>query len=277
MCRLAFIPGQVKATKGQLLGLLDMLEFSCGGDGNGYLLVSPNGAEEVFNKGVKLDNKAILNDAYKLIRRGWSMYYHTRKISVGWADDAQCHPFKVKGPKYDGYLCHNGTWYDGAVMAKYFKCGSDTSALAKLLGKFDINDLQHRELFPKGGVFLLYGARPGHTPVHRVIKLSGDLQYCTKSRIWASQFDKSWVYYGQEYNVEDGSHMLEKPAPKSTYIAPVRYVATKFSTSKRKAVQAKSFSDKTSPMWLRDSYYLQDFDEVDKVTDSTFVDRNLLS
>lgn len=134
MCRLAFIPGRAKITKAQMLNLLDDLEVSFGGDGNGYVAISPTSKNIKHSKAVKLNNERIVNETYKLIQRGWALYYHTRKISVGWSSDTQCHPFKISGPKFKGYLCHNGTWFEGSTFAKYFKCGSDTAALAKLIG-----------------------------------------------------------------------------------------------------------------------------------------------
>lgn len=213
MCRLAFVPGKAKINYKELLDLFSNLEASCGGDGNGYAAISPDGAN-ILNKAVKLTNAQIVKETYKLIRSGWSVYYHTRKISIGWSDDSQCHPFKINGRKFKGYLCHNGTWHDGGVMAKYFNVGSDTAAFAKLIGEFGLKALQERKLFPSSGIFLLYGSHPKGQPLHRVLNIGGDLEYCPKSGIWASEFHNEYKYWNDTYSVSTGRHMLEKPAPK---------------------------------------------------------------
>lgn len=276
MCRLAFIPGQAKITKAQMLNLLDDLEVACGGDGNGYVAISPNG-EQQYSRGVKLENTTIVNQCYKLVRQGWALYYHTRKISVGWSDDKQCHPFRIKGPKFDGYLCHNGTWYEGSTLAKYFKCGSDTAALARLIGQFGVGELKARDLFPGSGVFLLYGAAPGETPTHKVIKVSGDLEYCAKSGIWASRFDNAWVYYRSVYEADEGSHMLSKPAPQMPLMPKIKVAGPNAKKNSGAMSKLNPWTDKVSPMWLRDRWHEEDWDQIDKTIDSTYVDRNLLS
>lgn len=282
MCRLAFIPGKAKIAKTWMLALLDDLEVACGGDGNGYVLISPKGGIK-HAKGVKLQNDEIVNQCYKLVQQGWSMYYHTRKISVGWSDDNQCHPFKIQGPKFHGYLCHNGTWFEGSTLAKFFKCGSDTAALAKLIGQFGIEELKSRDLFPTSGVFLLYGAKPGETPTHKVIKVAGDLEYCNKTGVWASQFDTAWLYSRSVYDVDTGCHMLDKPAPRK--ILPVTTKTKGFyqsSESIKKKYSTMSsdnlnpWADKVSPMWMRDRWHEEDWEAIDKQIDSTYVDRNLL-
>jgi hypothetical protein len=229
MCRLAYIPGNCKVNRTDLVDLLHMLQKSFGGDGNGFVAVGPNG-EQFSEKGVKLDNDAIVVKTWKLIKKGWSLYYHTRKISVGWSSDKQCHPHLIKGEKFNGWLCHNGTWNDGVPLANYFNCGSDTAALARCIGKFGIEGAEKRNLFPKSGVFLIYGSENGESPIHRVVKKSGDLQYCPKTGIWASEFDKDWPYWSQVYTATVGKHLLCKPAPQ--YIPPVRGNGGKFVSRK---------------------------------------------
>lgn len=220
MCRLAYIPGKAKVNRTDLVDLLHMLEKSCGGDGNGFFAVSPTG--EVFSeKGLKLDCCTIVAKVWKLIKNGWDVYFHTRKVSVGWKSDSQCHPFKIEGKRFSGWLCHNGTWRDGVPLANYLGCGSDTAALAKVIGKFGIEGAEKRDLFPSSGVFLIYGSENGETPIHRVIKKAGDLQYCPKTGIWASEFDKDWPYWSQVYTATAGKHLLCKPAPQYTPPAKV--------------------------------------------------------
>lgn len=229
MCRLAYIPAGVKCNRNDLCNLFEMLEKSCGGDGNGFVAIGPNG-EEYSEKAVKLTSDDIVKKTWRLLRKGWSLYFHTRKISVGWSSDKQCHPHRIKGDKFVGWLCHNGTWNDGVPLANYLGCGSDTAALARCIGKFGIEGAEKRNLFPKSGVFLIYGSENGETSIHRVVKKSGDLQYCPKTGIWASEFDKDWPYWSQVYTSTIGKHLLCKPAPQ--YIPPPRNEKGKF-TSRR--------------------------------------------
>lgn len=207
MCRLAFIPGKAKLGYAKMIEFFNHLESACGGDGNGFVAIGPNN-EHISNKGVKLSNKEIVSVVYHLIRRGWNVYYHTRKISVGWSSDQQCHPFKIKGKMFNGYLCHNGTWSDGSVLASYLGVGSDTAALAKVVGKFGIVGAEKEGLFPKTGVFLIYGNGVGETASHRVVKKYGDLRYCPNTGIWASQFPSNWKGFHDTYTVGNGYHNL---------------------------------------------------------------------
>jgi hypothetical protein len=266
MCRLAFIPGKAKINYQELLDLFNALEASCGGDGNGYVAVSPEGAS-VLNKAVKLTNAQIVKETYKLIRSGWAVYYHTRKISVGWSDDAQCHPFKISGRKFKGYMCHNGTWIDGSVMAKYFNVGSDTAAFAKLIGEFGLKALQERKLFPHSGIFLLYGSHPKGQSLHRVLNIAGDLEYCPKSGIWASEFHAEYKYWNDTYRVMTGRHMLEKPAPRKLIQLPMQ-------TQPRNATKPRYASDIESS-WFRRAYGPPDYIEELDGTDHN-ITRNLL-
>lgn len=280
MCRLAFIPGRAKINYKELLELFNHLQASCGGDGNGYVAVSEDG-QIVSNKGAKLTNGSIVKQTYKLIRNGWSLYYHTRKVSVGWITDEQCHPFEIKGREFKGYLCHNGTWFEGQTMAKYFGVGSDTAALAKLIGMFGLKNLKERKLFPESGVFLLYGARPGKTPLHRVLYMGGDLEYCPTTGAWASEFGDNWKHWNDTYYVEKGRHMLEKPAPKravqSTWVQGSNCSTYKYVPP---ATKPRYASDIESA-WFRRAFEDEKYahvEDLDYVTekDSTIVSRNLL-
>lgn len=222
MCRLAYFPANTPVTRDDLLTHLNQLEKSMGGDGNGYVAIGPNG-EMLLNKGVKLANKKIVNTIYPLIQQGWSVYYHTRKISIGWGCDAQCHPFEIDGDSFSGALCHNGTWMDGGTLAKYLQTGSDTATLAYLIGELGLDELEKRKLIPSSGVFLLYGAEPGETKQHKVLLQGGSLEYCPKSGVWSSEFFKDWPYYNDTYDVEKGRHMLEKQPPKAKYQSWTNY------------------------------------------------------
>lgn len=227
MCRLAFIPSGSSVSRASLLRLFEYLESACGGDGNGFVCVKADGSEYRWLKSLDLSSAQIVAEVFKLIRSGWHCYYHTRKVSVGWLSDAQCHPHEVSGAAFDGFLCHNGTWGDGAPLARYLGKGSDTAALAHLLGKWSIDELEKRRLFPTSGVFLLTGTPAGDESVgHRVLKLSGDLYYCPVSRIWASDFPFEWDAdrepAKQVWEVANGRHCLLKPAP----VAPVKVWST---------------------------------------------------
>lgn len=223
MCRLAFIPADAVVSRARLVRLFEYLESTCGGDGNGWVAVAGDGSEYQTCKSLELSARQAAHDVHRLKRQGYHCYFHTRKVSVGWLSDSQCHPHEVSGPAWDGYLCHNGTWSDGAPLARYLRVGSDTAALAHLLGRHDIDDLEKRRLFPVSGVFLLTGTPRGESSVvHRVLKLSGDLWYCPDSSIWASDFPLEWDANKpglSVFEVQTGRHNLLKVAPK----APVKH------------------------------------------------------
>lgn len=216
MCRLAFIPAKAPISRKNLESFLKQLEKSFGGDGNGYAAISPDGTV-LIKKSLKLSCEIMAKEIHALKNQGWSIYFHTRKVSVGWHSDAQCHPFKIEGQEWHGTLCHNGTWMDGSVLAKYLNTGSDTATMAYLIGELGLETMDQRKLMPKSGVFLLYGGKPGETPTHNVLHLGGSLEYCPKTGVWASEFFKDWPHYHETIYVEEGSHSLEKPAPQRTF------------------------------------------------------------
>ncbi len=276
MCRLAYIPGNAKINYKEMVSFLTMLEKSCGGDGNGYVAVSREG-QIVSNKGAKLSVSQIVKQTYKLLRNDWSVYFHTRKVSIGWIDDNQCHPFEIKGKYFQGWLCHNGTWMDGGVMAKYFGCGSDTAAFARLIGQFGLKRLKDMKLFPSSGVFLLYGSKPKEIGLHRVLNIHGDLEYCPNTGIWASEFDKTWKHWTDTYNVATGRHMLDKAPPKKAYAGYYNgsncgYVASPTASTSTTPRFKEWASDVESKLWSR-----YDDDHTEDIPDYTVIDRNLLS
>lgn len=209
MCRLAYIPPKAKVSKRDLIELFEYLTLQCGGDGNGFVLVNPDGSTTA-EKGVKLENTDIVKKTYPTIRKGGSLIWHTRKVSVGWVSDSQCHPHQIRGRKARGHLVHNGTWYDGATLAGYLGCGSDTAALARVIGKFGVKGAENRGLFPKSGIFLL--ELDGEL---RAIKKGGDLYYCPKSGVFASDFPFWWVGANEAWEVATGSHSLLSPPPEA--------------------------------------------------------------
>jgi len=223
-----------------------------------------------------LTTAQIVKQTYKLLRNNWSIYFHTRKVSVGWLDDSQCHPFEIKGKYFKGYLCHNGTWYDGGTMAKYFGCGSDTAAFARLIGSFGLKKLKDIKPFPTSGVFLLYGSKPSQVGLHRVINISGDLEYCPKTGVWASEFDKGWDHYQDTYHVAVGRHMLDKAPPKRVFASQSSSYYTWNPTSSSTTV---GNSKPRFPMYASDvesNLWSKMDEESDDIPEYTTVDRNLL-
>lgn len=217
MCRLAFIPGKTQISTKQLVSFFTQLQKSFGGDGNGYAAVSPDG-RTVINKGIKLGCNTIAKEVSPLIKQGWSIYFHTRKISVGWSSDEQCHPFAIDGESHTGVMCHNGTWSEGATLAKYLDTGSDTATLAYLIGELGLEELDRRKLMPRSGIFLLYGGAPETTASHKVLNLGGSLEYCPETGVWASEFFQDWPFWKDTYRVKEGAHMLEKAPPKASKV-----------------------------------------------------------
>lgn len=234
MCRLAFVPPKSKISRSELIDLFEYLEKQCGGDGNGFVLVAPDGSTTT-QKGVKLASGDIVKRANPWIRKGASLIWHTRKVSVGWVADEQCHPHVVRGKKSNGHLVHNGTWWDGSVLASYLGCGSDTAALAKVIGKFGVKGAESRGLFPRTGVFLM--ELDGEL---RAIKKGGDLYYCPRTGIFASDFPHWWRGFDDCWEVDTGSHSLLAPPPK----APVKAI----SVSKTWKYEAKNIWAKASAM-----------------------------
>lgn len=217
MCRLAFFPAGTKIELPTLKTFLSKLENSMGGDGNGYAAISPTGGV-IINKAVKFDIDPMAEEIHGIMENGWHIYFHTRKTSIGSTTDNQCHPFRVKGPAWDGTLCHNGTWSDGGILARYFGCGSDTAAFAQLIGELGLEEIEKRGLMPKSGIWLLYGGKPGETKkTHTVLKIAGSLEYCPKSKIYASQFFNDWDGWAGTYNVKTGVHNLENVPERATY------------------------------------------------------------
>lgn len=211
MCRLAFFPSGTRLKLEKLTNFLKALEKSFGGDGNGFAAISPTGGLTI-NKAVGLECDDMAKEMFDLLNLDWSVYFHTRKTSIGFTTDEQCHPFRIKGPAWQGSLCHNGTWRDGEILAKYWGVGSDTAAFAQLIGDIGLEEIEKRKLMPSSGVFLLYGAPPGQKPQHSVLKIGGSLEYCPETKIWASEFPKDWDYWKDTYSVKTGTmSLLKKP------------------------------------------------------------------
>jgi len=263
MCRLAFIPANSKISRKQMLSFFSQLEGSFGGDGNGYAFVGPDGTVSI-RKGVKMSCEQIAKEAHALNRQGNAIYFHTRKISVGWSSNEQCHPFKIQGAAFEGALCHNGTWSEGGTLAKYLLTGSDTATLAYLVGQIGFEELDKRKLMPKSGIFLVFGGKPGDAKIHSVLNLGGSLEYCPATGVWASEFFKDWPGYANTYRVEEGAHMLDKPAPKAKFVAS-KYVGYSGGTGGHYSTYVKPTSSTHTSERARMDQYWKDKGYADEI------------
>jgi len=129
MCRLALLNSEgvklIENQKGGLLSLLDYLESSQGGHGNGYMYITKEGKGKV-RKGLKLSNKAIVKDVLSQGDNIRFFMYHTRLASKGEKTNKNCHPFKLGKT----VICMNGTEY---TMNNWIKDDdTDTETILKL-------------------------------------------------------------------------------------------------------------------------------------------------
>jgi predicted glutamine amidotransferase len=108
MCRMAMFNkegiGLVENMRGGLLDLLDHLEHSMGGHGNGYFIITVDGRIKI-RKGINLTNEMIYEDVIKNMHKIKYFVYHTRLASIGKISTDNCHPFR----KGRTVLCMNGT------------------------------------------------------------------------------------------------------------------------------------------------------------------------
>lgn len=121
MCRLMYLPTNVRPPRQVLTEWMAQLESSFGGHGIGYA-TSSRGAI----KGEKITPKSSALDITRNLKG--AVIWHTRRASIGSVGDDLCHPF----PTTQGsYLVHNGHWGDGAFFATMFKgLWSDTRVAA---------------------------------------------------------------------------------------------------------------------------------------------------
>jgi hypothetical protein len=189
MCRMIAIDGSAgksrTISKASIEDSFCELELSMGGDGNGMLWKLPRSKEWRVEKGLKFSAEKAAGIAYRVINSGGKVLYHSRKVSVGWLDDSQCHPHRINGRKFSGWLTHNGTWHDGVAIATYLGLGSDTQALARVIGKFGLDESRKAGLFPSRGAFFLVSDN-GDV---RVIVANGDMVWSDDNghRIWSSE------------------------------------------------------------------------------------------
>ena len=117
MCRLAMMNNEgisyIERHYG-LENLFDYLEMQLGGHGNGVCIIYNDGSYYI-NKGVNLNNKAIVDTIMDEISDIKWVIYHTRLASVGNVSDSNCHPFEDKGR----VIAMNGTERNYTVVSKF--------------------------------------------------------------------------------------------------------------------------------------------------------------
>lgn len=130
MCRLALFNKKGTHYIEEFYGLekyLDVLEKSCGGNGNGLGLIT-NGKVTFLNKGLKYSNKEI---AKKMLITNYDYaIYHTRVKSAGNIKDSNCHPYMNK--EGDFLLAMNGTISELSKFSKFTDL-TDTEILFRML------------------------------------------------------------------------------------------------------------------------------------------------
>ena len=135
MCRLMMCDRKGLETVERKIGakeMMDFLEKSCGGHGNGFVLIK-DGEVVYFDKGVLLSNKDIV-EVTKSFDFDW-IIYHTRVTSKGNTCDSQCHPFV--SPSKDFVLAMNGTEKEYGEIGELLGT-SDTDAIFRIYHAFGI-------------------------------------------------------------------------------------------------------------------------------------------
>lgn len=195
MCRIAVLPAGYKGKK--IVSLLNHLEKEKGGDGNGFSWVD-NANKYQIVKGLKVKNNFI----NKIQPNSEMVLYHTRLVSAGEKDDANCHPFYTSDGDKPFTMCHNGTWTTHSEYKKIllmlskisvidYKDWSDTRLMAWLIENQGIDRLN----LPSSGVWVQYFG--DHAVVH--VK-SGD--FC------AYKIGKKWIY-ASEFPEDDYKEVWE--------------------------------------------------------------------
>jgi len=219
MCRIAVLPPGYKGPK--IVALLNHLEKSLGGDGNGFGWFDSEGTAQIV-KGLKVPNRTING-----LETGASMVlYHTRKTSAGSTSDDNTQPFLTRdGEKKSVILCHNGTWSTHTDYKKIllmlekidvlaYKDWSDTRLMAWMME----NQGADRLALPEVGVWILhYGA---YAIAH--IK-TGEFSACKVGKKWiyasefpATDYPKIWKFKSDSIvmlSADGGFKVLVGPKP----------------------------------------------------------------
>lgn len=142
MCRIALINKEglnyIEENFG-VLKYLDSLEKSCGGHGNGFLLIRDG--KIVFKaKGLAMTNESIVMYANK-VEFDW-LIYHTRVASAGSTKDENCHPYWNSTSTFA--LAMNGTVRDVGNLAKDLDI-TDTDLIYRMINKriIDVEAVRH--------------------------------------------------------------------------------------------------------------------------------------
>lgn len=122
MCRLMYLPANVRPSGSVLAAWMQALTKSFGGNGLGFAV------HNYSRKGLDLTESDCAD--YLSRHSSRASVWHTRKTSCGETSDALCHPFKTG----QGYLVHNGHWHEGTVAALLWpKCASDSYMAAEII------------------------------------------------------------------------------------------------------------------------------------------------
>lgn len=112
-----------------LLGWLEKMEDSMGGNGNGLALLKGNEVIAMV-KGTKLTVETTVQ-MLLTYDYDWAVW-HTRLTSSGTTNDANCHPFHYQGHKHDLVWCMNGTEGEYTKIGKYLDNITDTEVIGRI-------------------------------------------------------------------------------------------------------------------------------------------------
>ncbi len=214
MCRLALLNKEgidYLEDKIGIVNLLNYLEKSLGGHGNGYCMLFKNNAVRI-RKGLDLHNDEITDDIFKYYKNLKWFFYHTRLASFGLINSENCHPFKDSS---GNVLMMNGT----EPSVKPFITGNktDTETILKM------SELLHADIKKQtlnfNSVFL--GISQSKVFINRN---NGSLEYMQgneKTVIFASEFlfsqySRENIYIAKKQWQED-QPMLTKDLKKISY------------------------------------------------------------
>lgn len=217
MCRILIADCRVaerKFSSVDIANSMESLRKSQGGDGDGILTWRKRSGWKC-TKGNGIGLAKLAREAYECGRAGGVWVYHTRRVSVGWVEDSQCHPHRASGRKFRGWIVHNGTWTTGRDLAVYLGLGSDSQALARVLGKFGIDGARAVSLFPTGGVVVC--AEDAHPELRVIVNRNADMGFGYGNHaaglplVWASEQVSIQI---DAHDVRDGDHISSVAPPK---------------------------------------------------------------
>jgi len=193
MCRLAFYPEGVERImdRGCLVYILDKLELSSGGDGNGFYFWADD-----------MIRKSVVMSINRLIKKGrWKkgFIFHTRKATHGDIVRRNTHPFRLPG---GDVVAHNGVWYEKDWKKFNLRTECDSEVLGLTLQKMGwvINPIGHNVVLAKVGDKLSV-----------CVQSLGDLVVCSFNGYhWLqSEVPPLDVEGISSYDVKPGSYMID--------------------------------------------------------------------